>query len=134
MMMSDRKPKRTQTQIAQTIERRNTRVRGQRFLRGINKKIEIIIRLMENGAEPMKIFDVTFTKDAKNNGSRSWCELGPESISVAAPSAERAITAAKKDALKPISFVDDEEKKQTEMFKNFDLVAVKLLAESDING
>ena len=82
----------------------------------------------------MKIFDVTFTKDSKTNGSRYWDEIGPESIAVAAPNAERAIVAAKKDALKPVSFVDDEEKKQTEVFKNFDLVAVKLLAESDING
>ena len=134
MTMSNRKPKRTQTQIAQSIERRNTHVRGQRFLRGVNKKIDVIIQLMESGVQPMKIFDVTYTKDAKTNGSRSWCELGSETISVAAPTAERAIGAAKKRALKPVSFVDEDENKQTEVFRNFDLVAVKLTAESEISG
>jgi hypothetical protein len=107
-------------------------IKGQRYLRGINHKIELIIKLME--AETVKIYEVEYTKQAKVNGTRGWADIRSESIKVEAPTVERAIAAARKHALTPYPFKDESGEKQIEKYRDFELVSVDLVAEADIKG
>lgn len=82
----------------------------------------------------MKIYQIWYRIKGKT-GNSSWYDIGNENISVLAPSAERAIEAAKKYALKPAKVEDSETGKLvTEQFKNFELTSIKLIAEADIKA
>lgn len=106
--------------------------KGSRYLRSVNRKIELITKLLE--IEPMKIYRVDYTVKCKVNGYRGWTKITGK-IDIAAPTVERAIDAAKRNALKSSSFYNDEtKKKETERYKDFELTETKLIAESDIRG
>jgi hypothetical protein len=112
-----------------TLLKRRSPIKGARYLRNVNRKIELIIKLME--INTVKIYNVSYRKQAKGN---SWQWIGEESIKVEAPTVERAIAAATKHALAPIKYKDEDGKKQIEKYRNFELISVELIAESDIKG
>jgi hypothetical protein len=108
-------------------------IKGQRYLRGINRKIELIIKLME--IAKVKIFKVRYSVKEKQEKARGWYEVDGESINVSSHTAERAIEAAKKNVLS-ISYEADREtgKKIKLVHKDFVLISVDLVAEADIKG
>lgn len=81
----------------------------------------------------MKIYRIEYSVKGRVGNNSGWYDVPNKIVDVSCQSAERAIEAAKKYALRPQKF-DDDGKTKTEYYKDFELTSARLIAEADIKA